>query len=105
MAANFFIEEPSARRRTRSMAYNPTLGSRHSSVDDVSWVIFDHTFQSRSLKARGAEYQTLFNKIMSSAHGTDFAPTGTWGSKGDLTCDGYLHSHRMVFAVYAPKDF
>jgi hypothetical protein len=77
----------------------------HSSVDPVSWVHFDYGFRVRFMKARGTEFQTLFADVMSKAYGEDFAPSGTWGREGDLKCDGYLHSERTVFAVYAPKDF
>ena len=87
------------------MSYHPSLAARHPSVDDVSWAVFDYGFRYRCLKARGMEYESLFCAIMSSAHGHDFSPAGTWGAQGDLKCDGYLHSHRMIFAVYAPKDF
>lgn len=87
------------------MSYQPTIAARHPTVDDVSWTVFEYTFRYRCLKARGTDYETLFCSIMSNVHGTDFSPAGTWGAQGDLKCDGYLHSHRMVFAVYAPKDF
>ena len=84
----------------------PDNGSTcHPSVHLVSWVHFDYGFRVRFMKARGTEFQTLFGDLMSKAYREDFAPSGTWGREGDLKCDGYLHSERIVFAVYAPKDF
>jgi hypothetical protein len=84
----------------------PDNGSTcHPSVDSVSWVHFDYSFRVRFMKARGTEFQTLFGDVMGKAYQEDFAPSGTWGAEGDLKCDGYLHSDRTVFAVYAPKDF
>lgn len=84
---------------------NSDTAAHHSSVDPVSWVFFDYEFRVRFMKARGVEFQTIFADIMTKSHREDFAPSGTWGREGDLKCDGYWHSQRTVFAVYAPKDF
>jgi hypothetical protein len=79
--------------------------ARHPSVDDVAWVFFDFTFLRRFLLAKGTTFQNLFGSIMQKAHGADFCLSGPWGASGDLKCDGYLTTQRMVFAAYAPKDF
>jgi hypothetical protein len=78
---------------------------RHSSVDELAWAHFDVRLQREFLRARGNAFQSLFVRIMEKAHGSDFHPTRPWGATGDRKCDGYLASVRMVFALYAPKDF
>jgi hypothetical protein len=74
-------------------------------VDDVSLALYGLMFENRYLRAEGDVFQELFMSIMERAHRHDFARVHPWGNKGDLKCDGYLSSERMVFACYGPKEF
>jgi hypothetical protein len=76
----------------------------HLVPDPVSRAFYHHTFRGQFFQCRGIEFQTLFSRLMVHAYGEHFSPSGTWGNVGDLKCDGYLHSQRRVFALYAPKD-
>lgn len=74
-------------------------------VDSVSMAWYGLMFENRYLKAEGDVFQDLFVSIMERAHRDDFVRVQPWGNKGDMKCDGYLSSRRMVFACYGPKEF
>jgi hypothetical protein len=74
-------------------------------VDSVSLAWYGMVFENRYLKAEGDVFQELFASVMERAHRHDFARVQPWGNKGDMKCDGYLSSQRMVFACYGPKEF
>lgn len=74
-------------------------------VDDLSMAFYMMSFRERYLTAEADTFQDLFAGIMERAHPGDFAKVQPWGNKGDLKCDGYLASERMVFACYGPKEF
>lgn len=74
-------------------------------VDSVSLAWYGLLFENRYLKAEGDVFQDLFVSIMERAHLHDFTRVQPWGNKGDMKCDGYLFSQRMVFACYGPKEF
>jgi hypothetical protein len=74
-------------------------------VDEVSLAWYGLIFENRYLRAEGDVFQELFASIMERAHRRDFARVQPWGNKGDMKCDGYLSSERMVFACYGPKEF
>jgi hypothetical protein len=75
------------------------------SVDPVALAIYELTFRDQYRTAEGDVFQTLFVRIMERAHPQDFSRVQPWGNKGDLKCDGYLRSERIVFACYGPKEF
>jgi hypothetical protein len=51
----------------------------------------------------GNEFQSFFEKVMSSKHGEDFKTIRPYGNKGDMKCDGYIASTQVVFQCYAPE--
>lgn len=56
-------------------------------------------------RVAGIAFQLLFDRIMRSIHGGDYSATATYGSEGDLGCDGFLRSKKVTFAVYAPSPY
>jgi hypothetical protein len=56
-------------------------------------------------RSSGSSFQLLFDRIMRSIHGDDYAATATYGNQGDLGCDGILRSRKTYFAVYAPNPY
>lgn len=61
-------------------------------------------FENAFLKAKGDEFQTFFEKLMSLAYKADFMPCRPWGKDGDRKNDGFLKSDRRLFQVYAPNE-
>ncbi len=53
----------------------------------------------------GMGFQRLFDKVMRSIHGHNYQETATLGTRGDMGCDGYLKSRRIVFACYGPDPY
>ncbi|MBO1319498.1 ABC-three component system protein [Acanthopleuribacter pedis] len=61
-------------------------------------------FENAFLRAKGNEFQTLFEALMNRAYGHDFLPCVPWGNRGDRKNDGFLQSERCLFQVYAPLE-
>ena len=66
---------------------------------------FEREFELRFLKSRGIAFQNLFSQIMEGAYPGDFQRIRAHGNTGDLKCDGYQASRRIVFQVYGPDSF
>ena len=56
-------------------------------------------------RTHGTSFQLLFDRIMRSIHGEDYSATATYGSEGDLGCDGFIRSRKLLFAVYSPSPY
>lgn len=65
---------------------------------------YEQRFENAFLRARGDEYQTFFERLMSLAHKGDFMACRPWGKVGDRKNDGFLKSERRLFQVYAPNE-
>ncbi len=53
----------------------------------------------------GTEFQAFFANVMERRYpGGDYIRVRPWGRLGDQKNDGYLHSERMLFQVYAPDE-
>lgn len=65
---------------------------------------YEQKFQIAFLRAKGMEFQHLFERLMSLAYKADFMPCRPWGSAGDHKNDGFLKSERRLFQVYAPYE-
>lgn len=65
---------------------------------------YDARFENTFLRAKGAEFQTFFERLMGLAYKTDFMPCRPWGNQGDRKNDGFLKSARQLFQVYAPNE-
>ncbi len=66
--------------------------------------IFEREFELRFIKSRGAAFQDLFSDLMEHAYPGDFVRTRSHGNSGDLKCDGYLTSKKIVFQLYGPEE-
>jgi len=66
--------------------------------------IFEREFELRFIKSRGAAFQDLFSDLMEHAYPGDFVRTRSHGNIGDLKCDGYLTSQKIVFQLYGPEE-
>lgn len=65
---------------------------------------YEARFESLFLRAKGDEFQTLFERLMRLAYKADFMACRPWGSQGDRKNDGFLKSERRLFQVYAPNE-
>jgi hypothetical protein len=86
-------------QRAGQMTGGATL---HPSVDPRMWMWWETIFRAKCYELIEQAYQDFFVRVMSMRHGPDFEPVAPWGSDGDLSCDGYVRSRRVVFQVYAP---
>lgn len=75
------------------------------SLDELSRAWYELSFRCKYVTAEGDRFQELFVMVMERAHRHDFAKVQPWGNRGDMKCDGYLASERMVFGCYGPKEF
>lgn len=75
------------------------------SLDDLSGAWYELTFKYKYVTAEADVFQTLFVNVMERAHPNDFVRVRPFGNRGDMKCDGYLASRRMVFGCYGPKEF
>jgi len=73
-------------------------------VDTLTRAFYEMSFELRFLKARGADFQNLFESIMEKRYPGDFIPVRPWGKAGDRKNDGYLRSKRMLFQCYGPDE-
>jgi len=65
---------------------------------------YEQKFENEFLRAKGNEFQVLFERLMALAYKADFLPCRPWGRKGDRKNDGFLKSERRLFQVYAPSE-
>jgi hypothetical protein len=72
-------------------------------MDELTRKWFEMTCRQRLREAHAQAFQDLFSELMELAHPGDFRRIRPYGSDGDLKCDGYLASRRLVFQVYAPR--
>lgn len=64
---------------------------------------YEQKFEITFLRAKAAEFQTFFERLMGLAYKADFMSCRPWGKQGDRKNDGYLKSERRLFQVYAPN--
>lgn len=55
-------------------------------------------------RAKGTRLQDFLAALMTKAHGDNFQSVGTDYSRGDLKCDGLLHTPLTIFACYGPVN-
>jgi hypothetical protein len=72
-------------------------------MDELTRRWFEMTCRQRLREAHAQAFQDLFSELMELAYPGDFRRIRPYGSDGDLKCDGYLASRRLVFQVYAPR--
>lgn len=72
-------------------------------MDDFTKAYYEIAFERDFLKKKGDNFQNLFCEIMELRYPGDFMRTRPWGNLGDKKNDGYLHSKRTLFQVYAPE--
>jgi hypothetical protein len=65
---------------------------------------YELRFENAFLRAKGDEFQTFFERLMSLAYKADFMACRPWGNIGDRKNDGFLKSERRLFQVYAPNE-
>lgn len=65
---------------------------------------YEQKFEIAFLRAKGDEFQTFFERLMSLAYKSDFMACRPWGNLGDRKNDGFLKSERCLFQVYAPNE-
>ena len=63
---------------------------------------YESRFENFLRKAKGDEFQDLFERLMGLAYKADFMATRPWGNRGDRKNDGFLKSEKRLFQVYAP---
>lgn len=73
-------------------------------MDQLTRALFESNFRIAFLEKRGEAFQDLFSSIMEMKYPGDFVRTRPWGKQGDRKNDGYLHSARTLFQVYAPNE-
>lgn len=65
---------------------------------------YELVFKLKFLESVGMDFQDFFSDLMEKAYPSDFVRVRPWGREGDRKNDGYLHSQRTLFQVYAPLD-
>jgi hypothetical protein len=65
---------------------------------------YEQRFENAFLRAKGDEFQTVFERLMGLAYKADFMACRPWGNIGDKKNDGFLKSERRLFQVYAPNE-
>lgn len=71
---------------------------------DLQDAYYEQRFENAFLRAKGDEFQTLFERLMGLAYKADFMACRPWGNIGDRKNDGFLKSERRLFQVYAPNE-
>jgi len=71
---------------------------------NLTYAFYEQKFENAFLRANGAEFQTLFERLMGLAYKADFMACRPWGNRGDRKNDGFLKSERRLFQVYAPIE-
>ena len=65
---------------------------------------YEQKFENTFLRAKGNEFQRVFERLMGFAYKADFMACRPWGNIGDRKNDGFLKSERRLFQVYAPNE-
>jgi hypothetical protein len=98
-------------RQRRTFPWNPLVtrtslfsGGRCVTMEQITRVFWERTFERDFAVSRGSAFQTLFTRIMEIRHPNDFTQVRPWGKIGDQKCDGWLASEKRLFQVYAPDD-
>ena len=65
---------------------------------------YEKDFEVAFLRAKGEEFQTFFERLMSLAYKANFMACRPWGNQGDRKNDGFLKSERRLFQVYGPNE-
>src|SRR6266852_4372013 len=73
-------------------------------MDQLRHSYYEVVFENLYLKKGGGAFQDFFSEIMEKCHPNDFQRVRPWGNAGDRKNDGYLHSERTLFQVYAPNE-
>jgi len=73
-------------------------------LDRAQQLSYEKDFRIAFLESKGDAFQSLFEKVMSSAYPGDFLPCRPWGKAGDKKNDGFLPSKRTLFQCYAPNE-
>ena len=71
---------------------------------NLSDAYYELRFENTFLRAKGNEFQTFFERLMSLAYKADFMACRPWGNIGDRKNDGFLKSERRLFQAYAPNE-
>lgn len=71
---------------------------------NITEAYYMQRFEILFLRAKGNEFQTLFERLMGLAYKADFMACRPWGKIGDRKNDGFLKSERRLFQVYAPNE-
>ena len=71
---------------------------------NLTQAYYESRFENLFRAAKGDEFQTLFERLMGLAYKADFIACRPWGNQGDRKNDGFLHSERRLFQVYAPNE-
>ncbi|MES2507728.1 MAG: ABC-three component system protein [Verrucomicrobiota bacterium] len=71
---------------------------------NLTQAYYEQRFEILFLRAKGDEFQTFFERLMSLAYKADFMACRPWGNAGDRKNDGFLKSGRCLFQVYAPNE-
>jgi hypothetical protein len=70
----------------------------------VTRAYYEQQFEIQYLRAKGIQFQHLFERLMGLAFKGDFLACAPWGNAGDRKNDGFLKSARTLFQVYAPEQ-
>ena len=71
-------------------------------MDEVQEAFYRVLFRVAFLEKKGTEFQDWFVKLAGYAFGPDFEAVRSYGSRGDLKCDGRRVSTGTIFQCYAP---
>lgn len=71
-------------------------------MDEVQRAFYQLRFREAFLEKKGTEFQDWFVRLARHAFGPDFEAVRSYGSKGDLKCDGRRISTGTIFQSYAP---
>jgi hypothetical protein len=72
-------------------------------MDSLQRAFYGLKFENAFLRRKGKAFEDLFARIMGHAFPADFQAVRPYGKRGDLKCDGYRASDRVVFQCYAPS--
>lgn len=73
-------------------------------IMNLTQAYYEQRFENYFLRAKGDEFQTLFERLMGLAYKADFMACRPWGNVGDRKNDGFLKSEHRLFQVYAPNE-
>lgn len=73
-------------------------------MDEIARVFFEREFRLAFYEKKREAFENWFAEIMELRYPGDFKRVRPWGRVGDRKNDGYLHSTRTMFQVYAPNE-